>query len=263
MLKHASPQRSTSSLAQHLSASATVPRASEASRVPAVTEASDRCGVAALRDSYSERSVDCDSLIVPSSYAQAEKDVGYQVGTWSGVSQANVRRGLSFSSRRAPDTLSFRSVRSEGPPASPEHTPPSKMPTTSSSMMNVSVLKDSDVTDTPKGGMQCLKGDMSSLKNLLRLPGVRGQAKIMEVGKAATLSPDSLSLNSSDSFFSANNSGRTSSRSWSSNASSNSNTTNSSTGSNNSASEPASVSDPDSFSKKLMQPCEIPEMSSI
>lgn len=251
MLKHASPQRSTSSLAQHLSTSATVPRPPEVNRVPAVTEPSDRCGVAALRDSYSERSVDCDSLIVPSSYAQAEKDVGYQVGTWSGVSQANVRRGLSFSSRRAPDTLSFRSVRSEGPPASPEHTSPSKMPTTSSSMMNVSVLKDNDVTDTPKSGMQCLKGDMSSLKNLLRLPGVRGQAKIMEVGKAATLSPDSLSLNSSDSFFSANNSGRTSSRSWSSNASSNSNTTNSSTGSNNSASEPASVSDPSMFLKTV------------
>ncbi|XP_042208006.1 uncharacterized protein LOC121856467 [Homarus americanus] len=81
---------------------------------------------------------------------------------------------------------------------------------------------------------------MSSLKNLLRLPGVRGHAKILEVSKdGVVLSPDSLSLNSSDSFFTAT-SGRTSSRSWSSNTS-NSNTTNTSTESNSSTSEPAST----------------------
>ncbi|XP_045619963.2 uncharacterized protein [Procambarus clarkii] len=239
MLKHASPQRSSSSLAQHMPPSPTAARPSEA-RGNALVAGN------AFRDSYSERSVDCDSLIVPASFAQAEKQAGYQVGTWSGVSQANVRRGLSFSARRAPDALSFRSVRSEGHPASVAATMPTKMAPATTSMTNVSTLKTdgsspkSDKT-SEECGLQYLKGDMSSLKNLLRLPGVRGHAKIIEISKdGVVLSPDSLSLNSSDSFFTAN-SGRTSSRSWSSNASSNSNATNTSTESSSSTSEPAST----------------------
>lgn len=247
MLKHASPQRSSSSLAQHLPPSPAAPRPSVACRKVHVEGSSSSVAEFAFRDSYSERSVDCDSLIVPASYAQAEKQAGYQVGTWTGVSQANVRRGLSFSSRRAPDALSFRSVRSEGQPASLALASPSKMPQSSTSMLNVSTLR-SDVSnpksdkERQESNLQYLKGDMSSLKNLLRLPGVRGPAKIIELSKdGVLLSPDSLSLNSSDSFFTANT-GRTSSRSWSSNASSNSSGTNASTGSNSSTSEPASVS---------------------
>lgn len=253
MLKHASPQRSASSLANPLQGSPATSRPSHGHPdLPTVTMVSvtaSRSADAALRDSYSERSVDCESLIVPSCYALAEKEAGYQVGTWSGVSQASVRRGLSFSSRRAPDAISFRSVRSEGPPASHVNSSPALLPKTSTScsnVMTVSTLQDDsrgekvELSDE-KDVIQCSKSDMSSLKNLLRLPGVRGHAKIVEVSKAGVvLNPDSLSLNSSDSFFSAN-SGRTSSRSWSSNASSNSNATNASTGSNSSTSEPAST----------------------
>ncbi|MPC58461.1 hypothetical protein E2C01_052465 [Portunus trituberculatus] len=188
-----------------------------------------------LRDSYSERGVDCDSLVVPSSFAQAEKAAGYQVGTWSGVSQASVRRGLSFSSRRAPDAISFRSVRSEGQPASPDTGSPAN-----SSMTSVAALRREEASQGCEGGMQYMKGDMPSLKSLLRLPGVRGHARIIEVTKdGVLLSPETLSLNSADSFFSAH-SGRTSSRSWSSNASSNSSGTNASSGSNSSTSEPTS-----------------------
>lgn len=245
MLKHASPQRCSSSLAHHIPRSPTAVRPETRAGTHVEVLLPSDTGLT-LRDSYSERSVDCDSLIVPASYAQAEKEAGYQVGTWSCVSQASVRRGLSFSSRRAPDALSFRSVRSEGPPTSIVATIPTKLSTSSTSMTNVSTLGNDE--SSPKNdktrkecGLQYLKGDLSSLKNLLRLPGVRGHAKIIEISKdGAVLSPDSLSLNSSDSFFTAN-SGRTSSRSWSSNASSNSNTTNTSTDSSSSTSEPAST----------------------
>ncbi|KAK8376453.1 hypothetical protein O3P69_009834 [Scylla paramamosain] len=219
MLKHASPLRSSPGQ----------PRTTPDEDAPAEDHLN-------LRDSYSERGVDCDSLVVPASFAQAEKAAGYQVGTWSGVSQASVRRGLSFSSRRAPDALSFRSVRSEGQPASPDSGPPA-----SSSMTNVAALRREEVARGCESGMQYLKGDMPSLKSLLRLPGVRGHAKIIEVTKdGVLLSPETLSLNSADSFFSAH-SGRTSSRSWSSNTSSNSSGTNASSGSNSSTSEPAST----------------------
>lgn len=226
MLKHASPLRSSPGQPQ-----------SQPSATPEQdTSSADHL---ALRDSYSERGVDCDSLVVPVSFAQAEKAAGYQVGTWSGVSQASVRRGLSFSSRRAPDALSFRSVRSEGQPTLPTQ---ASRPPSSSSMTNVSALRKEDAGQPCEQGIQYFKGEMPSLKSLLRLPGVRGHAKVIEVTKdGLLLSPETLSLNSADSFFSAN-SGRTSSRSWSSNASSNSSGTNASTGSNSSTSEPTSVS---------------------
>ena len=220
MLKHASPVRSSPGQ----------PRTTPDDDAPTADHLN-------LRDSYSERGVDCDSLVVPASFAQAEKAAGYQVGTWSGVSQASVRRGLSFSSRRAPDALSFRSVRSEGQPSSTDSGSPA-----TSRMTTMTALRREEAARDCEGGMQYLKSDMPSLKSLLRLPGVRGHARIIEVTKdGVLLSPETLSLNSADSFFSAN-SGRTSSRSWSSNASSNSSGTNASSGSNSSTSEPASVS---------------------
>lgn len=223
MLKHASPLRSS-------------PSQPQPQTQPPATPDEDSPAAAHLRDSYSERGVDCDSLVVPASFAQAERAAGYQVGTWSGVSQASVRRGLSFSARRAADAVSFRSVRSE----SQATIPPASGPSSSTSMTDVATLKRQE--EAGRGSERGLKGDMVSLKSLLRLPGVRGHARIIEVTKdGVLLSPETLSLNSADSFFSAN-SGRTSSRSWSSNASSNSSGTNASSGSNSSTSEPTSVS---------------------
>lgn len=87
--------------------------------------------------------------------------------------------------------------------------------------------------------------DHSSIKSLLRLPGVYNHIPVPQSTPYDTphlLSPDSLSLNYPDSFITSN-SGRTSSRSWSSNASSNTNNTNNSSTSNcSSTSEPTSVS---------------------
>lgn len=232
MLKHASPLKPP-------------PGTPQPQTQPPTSPEEDTQAATHLRDSYSERGVDCDSLVVPASFARAERAAGYQVGTWSGVSQASVRRGLSFSARRAPDAVSFRSVRSEGQSS----LPPASGPCASTSMTDVATLTKQE--EAGRGGehslKHSLKGDLASLKSLLRLPGVRGHARIIEVTKdGVLLSPETLSLNSADSFFSAN-SGRTSSRSWSSNASSNSSGTNASSGSNSSTSEPASVSTRDAF----------------
>ena len=207
-----------------------------------------------------------------------EKISGSQTGGGDGIGpvithgKAVVRRGLSFTIKKEdPDALSIRSVKSEGRGSSNSSSDIKPMQSKAVSDLTLENLKSTRVNSVPENKANLFikntpetitmktdhqienpkkvfgisKSDHPSLKSLLRLPGVYGHIPVPEgvsAGSPHVLNPDSLSLNSSDSFFSSN-SGRTSSRSWSSNTSSNSNNTSDSSASNNSStSEPTSVS---------------------